>query len=109
MSGNWSSASLSPLEMIIHGVDAGHVVRMDVCENDLAHDPSCGDQIVDAACQGNLFVFIRRTGIDHQDLAGVVNQITVSVSGRGLCRRAHRKANVVGMELDATCRLPTCL
>src|SRR6266404_825989 len=106
---NRNTCSMLLRQMIIQGFNTGHMVWMEVRKNNLAHDSSLRDQIIDAGREGNLFVFIRRAGIDYQDLARVVNQITVSVSGWGLCRRAQRKANVVGMELDATCRLPPCL
>src|SRR6266404_1771769 len=85
------------------------MIWMDVGQNDLAHRSPFRNQIVDADCQCLLLVLIRRTGIDHQDLARVVDEITVGMGRRRSGRSSNWKANVVGMKLDATSWLATRL
>src|SRR6266404_3044836 len=64
---NRNTCSMLLRQMIIQGFNTGHMVWMEVRKNNLAHDSSLRDQIIDAGREGNLFVFIRRTGIDYQD------------------------------------------
>ena len=82
-----------------------NVVRMHVSQDNLAHTSPCGDQIINGISQRLLLVFVRRSGIDDQQFFRGVNQITVRVRRRRLCRRAHRKANVIRPKLDAPHRL----
>src|ERR1700720_1221930 len=91
---------MSSLQMILQRVDATHVIRMQMRQDDLAHSASFSQQLVDARSERLLFVFVWRRGIDHENLARVVNEIAVSVRRRWFCRSANRKADVVRTKLD---------
>src|SRR5260221_4415124 len=88
-------------QMIIQSINTGNVIGMDMGENDLAHCSGSPNQVINTTGQRLLLILIWRSGIDQKDFAGGVNQVTVGMGSRWLCRRAYRKANVVGMKLDA--------
>ncbi len=100
MRGNGNSRSLLLLEMIVKGINAGHMVRMDMSKDDFAQGSSGGDQIIDTCSQRDLFILIRRPGINQKDLARAVNQITVRVGRRRFGGRTHGEANVVRKKFD---------
>ena len=97
--------SVFRLKMIIQRIHACDVIRMNMRQHDLANSASARNQFVNSFSQRQLFVFIRRSRIDHQNLTRRVNQITVGMRRGRLGRRAQWKTNVVRPEFDFPRRL----
>ena len=79
MSGNCNVSA----EMRFQSIHAADMIRMMMREDNLAHLSSRGSHLVNTFRQRLLLVFVRRSGIDDQQLFGSMDQVTAGVR----CRR----------------------
>src|SRR5690349_15889318 len=78
------------------------MIRMMVRQDDLAHLPPGGDHLINTRRQRLLFFFIRRAGIEDQQLFGSMHQVAASVSCGRTRRRAHRETEIVWSKRNLT-------
>src|SRR5215217_6585871 len=93
--------------MCFECIHSGDVIRVQVSDDDLAHSPAFGDHLVDTRSKRFLLIFPGRSGIEDQDLFGVVNEVATGVG----CRRSrwctNGKTNVVWSKRDPPSDLAT--
>src|SRR5690349_2024649 len=88
--------------MRLECIHAANMIRMMVRQYDLAHLAAAGDHLVNTRRQRLLLFFVRRSGIEDQQLFRRMDQVAASVSCGRTRRRANREAEVVWSKRNLT-------
>src|SRR5882724_1867476 len=89
-------------ELCAQSFDSADMIWVQMSQNDCADGSARVHQIVNTGRECLLLVLIRRAGIYDQQLAARVDEVTVGMRRRWLCRCAQRKTDEARPKLDST-------